>query len=151
MAQFLGQLFQYTEVFDMRTRPELILLQKTMVVAEGVARSLNPGLNMWTAAEPIVRDWMEKQLGVEGRLSEAGEGAATVSRFIGELPRLLTQVEQSADAMAKMAAHGVRLDDQSIARLARAEARQTRWGRAALWLAALSLALLAFLKIAPHF
>ena len=48
MADLLGQLFAYTEVFDMQTRPELILLQKTMVVVEGVARSLDPSLNMWT-------------------------------------------------------------------------------------------------------
>ncbi len=151
MAQFLGQLFQYTEVFDMQTRPELLLLQKTMVVAEGVARSLNPKLNMWTAAEPVVRGWMEKQLGVEGRLSEAGEGAALVSRFVGEVPRLLSQLEGTADAMARMAAEGVRLDDQTITRLAQAEARQTRGGRAALWLAALSLAILAFFNAASYF
>ena len=48
MADLLGQLFAYTEVFDMETRPELLLLQKTMVVVEGVARSLDPALNMWT-------------------------------------------------------------------------------------------------------
>ena len=58
MADLLGQLFAYTEVFDMETRPELLLLQKTMVVVEGVARSLDPALNMWTAAEPIAREWM---------------------------------------------------------------------------------------------
>ena len=63
MADLLGQLFAYTEVFDMATRPELILLQKTMVVAEGVARSLDPELNLWTAAEPIARAWVESQPG----------------------------------------------------------------------------------------
>ena len=47
MADLLGQLFAYTDVFDMQTRPELILLQKTMVVVEGVARGLDPSLNMW--------------------------------------------------------------------------------------------------------
>ena len=63
MAQLLGQLFQYTEVFDMQTRPELLLLQKTMVVVEGVGRSLDPELNMWVVAEPVVKQWMESQLG----------------------------------------------------------------------------------------
>ena len=151
MAHFLGQLFQYTDVFDMQTRPELILLQKTMVVAEGVARTLNPRLNMWTAAEPVVKEWMERQLGVEGRLSEAGEGAATIGRFMSEVPRLLTQVEQGADAMARMAAEGVRLDAASIERLAQAEARHGRSTRVAIWLAVLALATLAFLNVAPHF
>ena len=55
MAQLLGQLFQYTEVFDMQTRPELLLLQKTMVVVEGVGRSLDPELNMWVMSEPVVK------------------------------------------------------------------------------------------------
>ena len=55
MADLLGQLFAYTEVFDMETRPELLLLQKTMVVVEGVARSLDPELNIWSAAEPVAR------------------------------------------------------------------------------------------------
>ena len=53
MADLLGQLFAYTDVFDMQTRPELILLQKSMVIVEGVARGLNPALNLWVAAEPI--------------------------------------------------------------------------------------------------
>ncbi len=59
MADLLGQLFAYTEVFDMETRPELILLQKSMVIVEGVARGLDPHLNVWNAAEPVAREWME--------------------------------------------------------------------------------------------
>ena len=66
MADLLGQLFAYTEVFDMQTRPELLLLQKTMVVVEGVARSLDPELNIWTAAEPIAKEWVETNYGVAG-------------------------------------------------------------------------------------
>ena len=72
MADLLGQLFAYTEVFDMQTRPELLMLQKTMVVVEGVARALDPHLNMWVAAEPIARAWVEENLGVAGRLRDAG-------------------------------------------------------------------------------
>lgn len=72
MADLLGQLFAYTELFDMETRPELILLQKSMVIVEGVARSLDPNLNMWTAAEPVAREWVEQNLGVAGQLRHAG-------------------------------------------------------------------------------
>src|SRR5690606_23849644 len=75
MADLLGPLFAYTEVFDMETRPELLLLQKSMVIVEGVARSLDPGLNMWTAAEPVARDWMQSNLGVIGQIKDVGEGA----------------------------------------------------------------------------
>ena len=56
MAKLLTLLFEVTELFDMRTRPELILLQKTMVVVEGVARTLDPRLQLWSASEPVVGD-----------------------------------------------------------------------------------------------
>ena len=82
MARLLGQLFHVTEQFDMVTQPQLILLQKTMVVVEGVARMLNPRLNMWVTAEPVVEEWMQSKLGPEGRLQDAGEGAASVGRFM---------------------------------------------------------------------
>ena len=61
MAKLLTLLFEVTGLFDMRTRPELLLLQKTMVVVEGVARSLDPKLDMWSTAEPVVREWMDAQ------------------------------------------------------------------------------------------
>src|SRR3954469_10019694 len=54
MAKVLGQLFSTTELFEMQTRPELVLLQKSMVLVEGVARALDPELNIWTVAEPVV-------------------------------------------------------------------------------------------------
>ena len=76
MAKLLTLLFEVTGIFDMRTRPELLLLQKTMVVVEGVARSLDPKLDMWKTAEPVVREWVERHLGPAGRLEGAAEGAS---------------------------------------------------------------------------
>jgi ubiquinone biosynthesis protein len=143
MADLLGQLFAYTEVFDMATRPELILLQKTMVVVEGVARSLDPELNLWTAAEPIAKEWIEANLGVAGRLREAGAGAETVGRVLGEVPRLLEQAERTALTLAGAAREGFRLDEDTVERLAAAQARQGRWGRLALWIGALALVAVA--------
>jgi len=143
MADLLGQLFAYTEVFDMATRPELILLQKTMVVAEGVARSLDPELNLWTAAEPIARAWVESNLGVAGRLREAGAGAETLGRVLGEVPRLLEQAERTALTLADATREGFRLDEDTVERLAAAQARQARWSRWALWVGALALAAIA--------
>ena len=84
MAKLLMLLFEVTGLFDMRTRPELMLLQKTMVVVEGVARSLDPKLDMWTVAEPVVREWIERHLGPAGRIEGAAEGAGEVGRFLGE-------------------------------------------------------------------
>jgi ubiquinone biosynthesis protein len=69
----------------MRTRPELLLLQKTMVVVEGVARSLDPKLDMWSTAEPVVREWIARNLGPVGRLEDAVEGAGEIGRFFGEV------------------------------------------------------------------
>jgi ubiquinone biosynthesis protein len=150
MADLLGQLFAYTDVFDMTTRPELLLLQKTMVVVEGVARSLDPGLNIWTAAEPIAKEWVEANYGVAGRLREAGEGAGTLGKLLSEVPRLLEQAERTAFAAADIARSGFRLDDETIERLAAAQARQNRWSRRALWSAGLLvIALLAFLLFSP--
>jgi ubiquinone biosynthesis protein len=147
MADLLGQLFAYTDVFDMETRPELILLQKTMVVVEGVARSLDSRLDMWTAAEPIAREWVEVNAGVAGRLREAGAGAETFGRLLGEAPRFLEQFERTALALAAMAREGLRLDEDTVERMAAAEARHGRWTRLALWLGALALAAIAIRMI----
>ena len=149
MADLLGQLFAYTEVFDMETRPELLLLQKTMVVVEGVARSLDPALNMWTAAEPIAREWMALNTGVAGRLREAGEGAEVFGRVVAEVPRLLEQAERTALALADMARKGLSLDEDTVERLAAAQAHHGRWTRAALWVGALALVAIAAWLIAP--
>ena len=143
MGHLLGQLFAYTDVFDMQTRPELILLQKTMVVVEGVARTLDPTLNIWTAAEPVVKDWMEKALGVEGRLRDAGAGAGQLGQFAADLPLVLLNAERAADAFAGMAREGLRLDGETVRQLAESQARQGRWGRRMLW-AAGAVAVLAW-------
>jgi ubiquinone biosynthesis protein len=144
MAQLLGQLFQYTEVFDMQTRPELLLLQKTMVVVEGVGRSLDPELNIWVVAEPVVRQWMQSQLGAEARFEAAAESAASLGRFVGDIPKLLGQAERTAEALSAMAEEGLRLDDDTVERLAEAQSRQNRMSRIGIWVGALALAAIAF-------
>ena len=139
MADLLGQLFAYTEVFDMETRPELINLQKTMVVVEGVARGLDPTLDIWNAAEPIARDWVERNLGAAGALKDAREGASEIGRLLADAPALLGQVERTFIALAETTRNGVRLDDDTIARLAANNAQAARGSRMALWVGALAL------------
>ncbi|MGQ0671866.1 MAG: 2-polyprenylphenol 6-hydroxylase [Hyphomicrobium sp.] len=145
MADLLGQLFAYTEVFDMQTRPELILLQKSMVIVEGVGRSLDPSLNLWTTAEPVAKDWLDRNLGPVGRLREAGEGAAEIAHVMGQLPALLSHAEQAASGLAEMARSGIRLDEETVRRLAREEARHGRWTRLAVWAGAVALVTLALM------
>ena len=80
MGRILGQLFGITALFDMRLRPELVLLQKTMVVVEGVARRIDPDHDIWAAAEPVVRTWMAREL----------SPAATVRQLAGEARAAMT-------------------------------------------------------------
>ncbi len=147
MADLLGQLFAYTEVFDMETRPELILLQKSMVIVEGVARSLDPSLNMWVAAEPVAREWVDAQYGVTGRLRDAGEGAGALGRLISEVPRIVTQAERAGQSLASMAQQGVRLDEETIRRIASEDHRRSFWSHVALWLIAGSVTVIAILSL----
>jgi ubiquinone biosynthesis protein len=143
MADLLGQLFAYTEVFDMETRPELILLQKSMVIVEGVARDLNPSLNMWSAAEPVAREWMEQNLGLIGRLKEAGSGAQSIGELLVRSPGLLKRAETAIVGLADMAQHGVRLDDATVLRIAKENAHQDRARVLVLGVIAASLAAIA--------
>ncbi len=89
MGKLLAQLFQVTEQFDMRTRPELILLQKTMVVVEGVARHFDPDHNIWESAEPVLKSWMMDKMGPEARIEEAAAGAMQLGRVMSHLPEVL--------------------------------------------------------------
>jgi ubiquinone biosynthesis protein len=146
MAGLLTQLFEVTGRFDMQTQPQLLLLQKTMVVVEGVARALDPRLNMWATAEPVVRSWIETRLGPQGRLEEAAEGALSLGRMMTSFPEVLSEAQKAAHMLAEMTrAGGVKLDRESTEALARAQARHDRPTRMALWIAAgAMLALLAW-------
>jgi ubiquinone biosynthesis protein len=144
MGALLGQLFHYTEVFDMKTRPELLMLQKTMVVVEGVARSLDPQLNMWTTAGPAVEEWMHKTIGLRARVREIGEGAARLGQTALVVPALATQAQRVAEAFLEQMRNGINLDDDTIRRLAKEESRHNRMGRLALWVVAAAAVALVF-------
>ena len=132
MARLLTLLFEVTEIFDMETRPELLLLQKTMVVVEGVARTLDPTFDMWASSEPVVRDWIERNLGPVGQIERAVEGLGSLGRLAGELPRLAERAERLSAEFAEMGERGIRLDPETIDEIGRSEARGGRWGRVAL-------------------
>ena len=147
MAKLLTLLFEVTGLFDMRTRPELLLLQKTMVVVEGVARSLDPKLDMWTTADPVVREWIERNLGPIGKLEGAVEGAGEVGRFIGQIPGLLTRAGTLLDQLDDITRDGLVLAPDTVAAIGRAEARRNRWTTVALWVIAALLAWIAWMVI----
>ena len=145
MARLLTLLFEVTGIFDMRTRPELLLLQKTMVVVEGVARSLDPKLDIWSTAEPVVGEWMKRNLGPAGKLEGAAEGASEIGRLLGQTPGLLLRGARLIDQLDVITRDGLTLSPETVAELDKAEARRGRWSAIALWLIA---ALLLWLVLA---
>ena len=94
MSRLLLQLFQVTAQFDMPTQPRLLLLQKTMVVVEGVARSLDSGHNMWKSAKPVAKRWMERNLGFQAQVKQ-------ISDVVREIPAAL---ENAASALQRVEA-----------------------------------------------
>ncbi|MBU6297624.1 MAG: 2-polyprenylphenol 6-hydroxylase [Alphaproteobacteria bacterium] len=140
MAKLLQQLFDTTRRFDMQAQPQLLLLQKTMVVVEGVARSLDPEFDIWEASRPIVERWMLDRLGPEARLREAAEGMGALGRVAQHLPQLL----RNAEAVSAMLADGgLRLHPDTARQIAEAQLNGSRYMRIALWLAAGALGVIA--------
>lgn len=127
MSRLLNQLFETTELFAMQTRPELILLQKTMVVVEGVARSLDPDLDMWKVSEPVVSTWIARNLGPIGRIETAVSAAGDLLALAPRLPRVF-------DAIETIAARTEAADESR---------RRRRSVVLPLWVGALSLAVIA--------
>ncbi len=89
MARLLAYLFEVTERFGMQTRTELILLQRTMVVVEGVARSLDPQVNIWQVARPIVETYIRENVGPKAALRDLGRTLRVLARFGPKLPALV--------------------------------------------------------------
>lgn len=139
MARLLSQLLEVTELFDMHTQTRLILLQKTMVVVEGVARTLDPNLDMWATAEPVIADWMMKRIGPAGRLRETGKGLEAIVQLINEAPVLVERADRISRELDSMAASGIRLDVQTIEDLARAQSRHFRFYKIGFWFLAAAL------------
>ncbi|HET9718059.1 MAG TPA: 2-polyprenylphenol 6-hydroxylase [Pseudolabrys sp.] len=144
MAKLLMLLFEVTGLFDMRTRPELLLLQKTMVVVEGVARALDPKLDMWSTADPVVREWIARNLGPVGRLENAVEGAGEIGRFLAQVPGLLNRAGTLLDQVDTMTRDGLVLSPETVSAIGAAEARRNRWTAIALWVIAILLAWLVW-------
>ncbi len=130
-ARLLAQLLQLTESFDMPVQPQLLLLQKNMLMAEGISRSLDPSLNIWVLAQPLIVDWVRKNRGPEARLKDA---AQDLGESLQRLPRILSEVERASGQIAR---DGLRLDPDSAKSLG--SAGRDRGSRIALLIAAVAL------------
>ncbi len=111
IARLLAQLFQVTETFEMEVQPQLLLLQKTLLLAEGTGRRLAPDANMWFLARPLIEEWVTQTLGPQAQLRE---GVGEVTAAIGRLPRILDGIEKGA---ATLADGRIRLHPETISAL----------------------------------
>jgi ubiquinone biosynthesis protein len=99
-SKLLSQLFQITEKFNMQTQIQLLLLQKTMVVVEGVARKLDPETNIWDISRPILEDWLKE---VKNPINKASEVFNEASEVFKRLPDLPILMDRANDVMALIA------------------------------------------------
>ena len=136
MANVLTLLFEITDLFEMETRPELILLQKTMVVVEGICRTLDPEFDMWTTAEPVVRGWIARNLGPGGTIKDVRRGLEAGRRILREAPAFAERLERASVELDRMAAEGIRLAPGSIQALKRSQRRARMSLHIALWVMA---------------
>jgi len=93
MGRLLLQLLDYTHQFGMHLRPELVLLQKTMVQVEGVARTIDPSHDIWAAAEPIVSNWVKTEFGPQGAAKLVATNVREVADRLKRLPQMMDQLE----------------------------------------------------------
>ena len=99
-GKLLGQLFEITEKFNMSTQIQLLLLQKTMVVVEGVARNLDPNTNIWDVSKPVIEDWLKD---IKNPINKIGEAADNASEVLKRLPNLPIIMDRANDVMGLIA------------------------------------------------
>lgn len=138
-AKLLAQLFQLTESFQMQVQPQLLLLQKNMMMAEGISRRLSPDLNIWTLSQPLIEAWIRAHRGPQARLAQTGRD---LNRIMARVPQFLTDIEAIA---AELRSGGVRLNRQSLDRLESPRGRDSARWALVLSLIALILAFVAVL------
>jgi ubiquinone biosynthesis protein len=124
VGKLLGQLLQVAETFEMVAQPHLLLLQKTMMTAEGVGRSFNPNVNMWKLSEPLIAGWAKRNLSpiarIKSTLREGSEALQHLPRLLRDTQRLYERIEE----------YGVPISTQSIDALTESRLRmQQGWLR----------------------
>jgi ubiquinone biosynthesis protein len=138
VARLLGQLFTTAETFEMEVQPHLLLLQKNMMITEGVGRMLNPDINMWMVAEPLVEEWAKQNLGPKAQMKQHAEEAFSM------LQRLPSLVKGAEDALSRVSGGGVRLHPDTLAAIL---AQRGRIHRDWMWFACVALAIFALAYI----
>ena len=99
-GKLLKQLFDVTEKFNMQTQPQLLMLQKTMVVVEGVARKLNPNTNIWTTSKPVLENWLRETKDPMATLNETIKSTSEVIKRLPEFPEIMDKANQALTYLA---------------------------------------------------
>ncbi len=99
-GKLLKQLFDVTEKFNMQTQPQLLMLQKTMVVVEGVARKLNPNTNIWTTSKPVLESWLKETKDPITKLNETIQNTSEVIKRLPEFPQIMDKANQALTYLA---------------------------------------------------
>ena len=103
-GKLLKQLFDITEKFNMQTQPQLLMLQKTMVVVEGVARKLNPDTNIWDTSKPVLEKWLKE---TKNPISNLTDSLKNTANAINKLPDLPEMMEKANQALTFLASGGI--------------------------------------------
>ena len=93
MGNVLVQLFDITKQFNMSLQPQLLLLQKTMITVEGVARKLDPEINFWDISKPEIEKWLKDELGIKNRLKQTQEALEALSRTMPDIPDFISRAD----------------------------------------------------------
>ena len=144
VARLLAQLFRVTEQFGMETQPQLLLLQKTMVLVEGVGRRLAPEVNIWALSQPLIEGWMRDSRGPEAQLRQRFE---TLADMFDRLPRIIANLDALVGDMSR---DGVVLHAESIAAHAAEQAKRAWLAVLPLYLAAAALIAIAVALVLRH-
>ena len=99
-GRLLKQLFDVTEKFNMQTQPQLLMLQKTMVVVEGVARKLNPNTNIWTTSKPVLENWLKETKDPLNNINETLRNTSEVIKRLPEFPEIMDKANQALTYLA---------------------------------------------------
>jgi len=133
----LMRLFQASRRFNVEIQPQLVLLQKTLLNIEGLGRQLDPDLDLWVTAKPILERWMDEQIGAQGLRDRIQQEAVQWAQLLPAIPRL---------AHRALTVAGARHDDPARDRLLRQMVREQRRTRTALWIGVLLLAALVAMQ-----
>ena len=113
-GNLLKQLFDVTEKFNMQTQPQLLMLQKTMVVVEGVARKLNPDTNIWETSKPVLESWLRE---TKDPINTFAEGLKSTTEVIKRLPDFPEIMDKANQALTLLASGQIPLNSNSFTAL----------------------------------